>query len=264
MSNTKIGLLAGGTVALIALAGAGGFYAGQLSAKVQFLEGQQVARAAPVPTLLRPEQQPYGIAPTMGQAEQVPLIQAPAPIQSSSVNEDGVPNDIAPVLADAESASGILDALSKATSIVAEGEAAHEQPIYAFFDPTCPYCKNAMTELNGKAKINWIPVAAVSDMQTVSNLIEGMKTLPGKDAVASVVSGDVPQATASTETQGQLQENFSILRAIYQGAEDRLAVPTFLIPRGDGTVMFYPGYDKADPTRNKAGDSGKLLGAYGS
>ncbi len=259
MSNAKNGLLAGGAVALIAMAGAGGFYAGHLSAKVQFLEGQQVARAAPIPT----NQLPYGAAPTMGQAEQVPLIQAPAPIQSS-LNEDGVPRAIAPVLADAESASGILEALSKATSIVAEGETAHEQPIYAFFDPTCPYCKNAMSELNGKAKINWIPVAAVSDMQTVSNLIEGMKTLPGRDAIASVVAGEVPQATASTDTQGQLQDNFSILRAIYQGAEDRLAVPTFLVPRSDGTVMFYPGFDKADPTRNKQGDSGKLLGAYGS
>ena len=261
MSNAKNGLLAGGAVALIAMAGAGGFYAGHLSAKVQFLERQQVARAAPAPS----NQLPYGAAPTVGQTlvEQAPLIQAPTPIQSS-LNEDGIPHAIAPVLADAESASGILEALSKATSIVAEGETAHEQPIYAFFDPTCPYCKNAMAELNGKAKINWIPVAAVSDMQTVSNLIEGMKTMPGKAAIASVVAGEVPKATASTETQGQLQDNFSILRAIYQGSEDRLAVPTFLVPRSDGTVTFYHGYDKADPARNRPGDSGELLGAYGS
>ena len=259
MSNAKIGLLAGSAVALIAMAGSGGFFAGHLYAKVQFLEGQQAAQAAPGPT----NQIPYGAAPSMDLAEQVTLIQAPAPIQSS-LNENDVPRAIAPVLADAESASGILDVLSKASSIVAEGEAEHEQPIYAFFDPTCPYCKNAMAELNGKAKIHWIPVAAVSDMQTVSNLIEGMKTLPGKDAVASVVAGEVPQATATTETQGQLQDNFSILRAIYQGSEDRLAVPTFLVPREDGTVTLTRGYDKADPANNMPGDSGELLGAYGS
>ncbi|WP_273794833.1 hypothetical protein [Brucella intermedia] len=262
MSNVKISLLAGGVVVLTAMAGVGGFYAGQLSAKVQFLEGRQVAQATPTPPSQYPNL-PYGVPPAVGQSAPVPTIQAPAPIQSP-LNSDGVPHAIAPVLADAKSANGILDALSKASAIVAEGEAAHEQPIYAFFDPRCPYCKNAMTELNGKAKINWIPVATVGPLEPAADLVEGMKTLPGAEAISSVVKGSVPKANASTETQGQLQNNLAILSAIYEGSESAIAVPTFLIPRGDGTVMFYPGYDRADPITKKPGDSDKLLGAYGS
>ena len=65
MSNAKIGLLAGSAVALIAMAGSGGFFAGHLYAKVQFLEGQQAAQAAPGPT----NQIPYGAAPSMDLAE---------------------------------------------------------------------------------------------------------------------------------------------------------------------------------------------------
>lgn len=257
MSNVRIGLLAGSAVALIALSGAGGFYAGHLSAKVQHLEAEQNAYAA----FTGPGQLPYGAAPAL--TDPVSVASTPAPLQSS-LTADGVPSAIAPVLADPKSAGGILNVLAKASAISTEGGITQKQPIYAFFDPTCPYCKNAMGELNGKAKINWIPVAAVSDMQTVANLIEGMKTLPADKAIASAAAGSIPQAKGSEETQGQLQNNFSILRAIYQGSEDRLAVPTFLVPRPDGTVMFYPGFDKADSAQGKPGDSAKLLEAYGS
>ena len=68
MSNAKMALLAGGVVVLGAAAGVGGFYAGHLSAKVQYLEGQaQLAPGAPVAAV-----QPYVVPP-------VPA--APAPLR---------------------------------------------------------------------------------------------------------------------------------------------------------------------------------------
>lgn len=250
MSNAKIGLLAGGAIALVAMAGTGGFYAGQLSAKVQFLEGQQLAQAAPV----QPQQLPYGAAPAM---DPLPTMQAPAlaPVQSA-LNADGVPNSLVPVLSDAESAAGILDALSQASAIVAEGEVSHEQPIYAFFDPRCPFCHKAMDELNGRAAVKWIPVSLLGDLQSAADTIEGMKTLESGAAVASVVDGDVPEATGSTETQGQMRDNAATLLALYEGAQGEVAVPTILVPRADGTVTFYRGFDD--------GDGAEIVEAYGS
>lgn len=246
MSNAKVALLAGGVVVLGAAAGVGGFYAGHLSAKVQYLERQaQVAPAAPVAAV-----QPY-VAP--------PALTAPTPLPvqaQAGLDADGVPVAVAPVLADVASAAAILLALGQATAISVEGEVSHEQPIYAFFDPRCPYCKKAMAELNGKASVKWIPVSLLGDLQSGSDMVEGMKTLPGLDAVAAAVDGSFPEAAGTVETQGQLQDNASILFALYEGAQDMVAVPTILVPRADGTVTFHRGFDD--------GDGAKIVGAYGS
>ena len=217
MSNAKMALLAGGVVALGAAAGVGGFYAGHLSAKVQYLERQaQIAPAAPVAAV-----QPYVVPP-------VPSAPAPLPVQAQAgLDADGVPVAVAPVLADVASAAAILQALGQATAITVDGEVTHEQPIYAFFDPRCPYCKKAMAELNGKANVKWIPVSLLGDLQSGSDMVEGMKTLPGQDAVAAAADGSFPQAAG-----------------------------TILIPRADGTVTFHRGFDD--------GDGAKIVGAYGS
>ena len=180
---------------------------------------------------------------------------APAPVQAG-LGADGVPVAVAPVLADVASAGAILQALGKATAISVDGEVKHEQPIYAFFDPRCPYCKKAMAELNGKANVKWIPVSLLGDLQSGADMVEGMKTLPAMQAVAAAVDGSYPKAAGSVETQGQLQDNASILFALYEGAQDMVAVPTILIPRADGTVSFHRGFDE--------GDGAKIVGAYGS
>lgn len=248
MSNTKYGFLVGGAVALAGIAGAGGFYAGSLSQKVAFLEraSAQPALAAPQPVPAYPAV-PYAAAPTVA---------APAPLPAPSLNADGVPVQLAPVLQDAESVAPLLAALSQATAFEVKGEVAQEQPIFAFFDPRCPYCKRAMQELNGKANINWIPVSLLGDLQSGSNMIEGMRTLEGQAAIQSVVDGAVPEATGSAETQGQLQDNAAILFALYEGANDVVAVPSFVIPRADGTATFYRGFNDDD--------AATILEAYGS
>ena len=245
MSNAKVALLAGGIVVLGAAAGIGGFYAGHLSAKVQYLEMQ--AQIVPVaPTVVGV--QPYAAPP-------VPTIPTPSPAQTG-LSADGVPVAVAPVLADATSAAAILKALDQANAIAVDGEVTREQPIYAFFDPRCPYCKKAMAELNGKANVKWIPVSLLGDLQSGADMIEGMKTLPGVEAVAAAVEGGFPKAEGTVDTQGQLQDNASILFALYEGAQDMVAVPTILIPRKDGTVTFHRGFDD--------GDGAKIVGAYGS
>lgn len=245
MSNTKMALLAGGTVVLAAVAGVGGFYAGHLSAKVQYLEQQAEIRPG---GLAVARQQPFPEPPTAI---------VPEPVQGlAGLGADGVPVAVAPVLADVGSAKAILTALGQANAIAVDGEVSHEQPIFAFFDPRCPYCKKAMAELNGKANVKWIPVSLLGDLQSGADMVEGMKTLPGQDAVAAAADGSFPQATGTVETQGQLQDNASILFALYEGAQDMVAVPTILIPRADGTVTFHRGFDD--------GDGAKIVGAYGS
>jgi len=187
----------------------------------------------------------------------VPAAPAPLPVQvQAGLDADGVPVAVAPVLADVASAAAILQALGQATAISVDGEVTHEQPIYAFFDPRCPYCKKAMAELNGKANVKWIPVSLLGDLQSGSDMIEGMKMLPSLDAVAAAVDGSFPQASGTAETQGQLRANASVLFALYEGAQDMVAVPTILVPRADGTVTFHRGFDD--------GDGAKIVGAYGS
>jgi len=254
MSNTKYGLLVGGAAALAVLTGAGGFYAGQLTgqlhAKVEFLEAQRIVEAqrAAAPA---PAPAPYAAAPTLPAPAPIPA-QPPA----SPLNADGVPVQLAPVLQDAESVAPLLAALSQATAFEVEGEIAQDQPIFAFFDPRCPYCKRAMQELNGKANINWIPVSLLGDLQSGSNMIEGMRTLEGQAAIQAAADGAIPAATGTTETQGQLQDNAAILFALYEGANDVVAVPSFVIPRSDGTATFYRGFNNDD--------AATILEAYGS
>ena len=241
MSNAKMALLAGGVVVLGAAAGVGGFYAGHLSAKVQYLEGQaQLAPGAPVAAV-----QPYVVPP-------VPAAPAPLPVQAQAgLDADGVPVAVAPVLADVASAAAILQALGQATAISAGGEVTHEQPIYAFFDPRCPYCKKAMAELNGKANVKWIPVSLLGDLQSGSDMVEGMKTLPGQDAVAAAADGSFPQPAAAVESRPP-SPPYPALPLPLSPAP----VPTILIPRADGTVTFHRGFDD--------GDGAKIVGAYGS
>lgn len=256
MSNAKIGFAAAGAFTLATVAGAGGFYAGHLSAKVQFLERGQVSQQA----AFQQPYVPYGMAPMPGGYEpsaaptSAPV--APEPVGPQGLNAEGVPTQLAPVLSDPETVASLMSALSQATAFEAQGETSQEQPIYAFFDPRCPYCKRAMQELNGKARINWIPVSTLGDLQSGSDLIEGMRTLDVEAAVSSVAEGSIPAATGTEETQGQLQDNASILLALYEGALDVVAVPTFLVPRADGTAMFYRGFND--------GDGAKLIEAYGS
>lgn len=262
MSNAKIGLLGGGAFALALVAGAGGFKAGQFYEKVTYLEGrvasfeQAGVQLGSSPALQSTTQNYYPDAPSIdfGTAA-APPVAAPLPAQSS-LNADGVPVQLAPVLADAETASGLLSALSKATAFAADGEVSHEQPIYAFFDPRCPYCKQAMSELNGRAKVNWIPVSLLGDLDTGSSMIEAMRSLEVQAAVQAAADGALPDATGTAETQEQLQENASILLALYEGATDVVAVPSFLVPRADGTATFYRGFDR--------GDGAILTEAYGS
>lgn len=259
MSNAKIGLLAGGAVALVLVAGTGGFKAGQFYEKVSYLEGRVASYEQ---AAIRPAQPsaPYGAAPMVdfgAVAAQAPTPPVAAPsFAQSTLNTDGIPTQLAPVLTNAESVSGLLSALSKASAFEADGEVSHDQPIYAFFDPRCPYCKRAMVELNGKAKVNWIPVSLLGDIQTGSDMIEGMRTLDAQAAVAAVADDAIPAATGSAETQNQLQENAATLLALYEGSEDVVAVPTFLVPRADGTAMFYRGFNH--------GDGAMLAEAYGS
>jgi hypothetical protein len=244
MSITKISLLAGGAFVLMGVAGAGGFYVGSLSQKLAYLERVQYAAPpalAGVPT--------YPAAPSVA----APAAFAPP---ASTLTGEGVPVQIAGLLNNAETVKALVGVLAKATAFSVDGEVSNDQPIFAFFDPRCPYCKRAMVELNGKAKINWIPVSLLGDMQSGSDMIDGMRTLEGQAAISAVAGGAIPKATGSAETQGQLDNNASVLFALYEGSHDSVAVPTFFVPRKDGTAAFFRGFD--------AGDGAKIVEAYGS
>lgn len=247
MSKSGILLGVGGVIVLAVAAGSGGYFVGRLSERVAHLERQQDASAAPQMTA---QYQAMPALPAPQAVPSMPVVQPPA------IDADGVPTAIAGVLGQKESASRILDVLAKASAIATPGESAQDQPpIYAFFDPRCPYCKKAMAELNGKAAVHWIPVSLLGDMETGSGMIEAMKAIAPADAVSQVAAGALHPKTGEQATKDQLNENASILFALYEGAQDAVAVPTILVPRKDGTVQFVRGFDP--------GDGAKIMSAYG-
>lgn len=247
MSNAKAALFGfGGLIAAAAIGGAG-FYAGKLTERVASLERQTAAMAAPAPQF-------YGAVPMVAPSVPAQPPQPAAVAQAAGISPDGVPTALGQVLKDPASASRILGVLAK-TSGFETGEGTLEHPIYAFFDPRCPYCKKAMGEMVGQAKVKWVPVALLGDLPEAAGTIEGMKSLEAGEAIGQVSKGKVHPAAPTQETQDQLKENTSSLAALYQGAQDSVAVPTFLVPRADGSVQFVRGFD--------AGDGAKIIQAYG-
>ncbi|WP_299592562.1 hypothetical protein [uncultured Tateyamaria sp.] len=259
MSNTSIVPLVGCAFVLVSIASAGGFYAGSMSQKIAYLERERDLGQRQLYSQTAPSELGYIAPPNIASEQFPPLVSSG---NTGGISGDlgltakGVPPQLVPVLSNPESAEALTKLVAQATAFEVGGEAESDQPIFAFFDPACPHCKKAMAEMNGKVRINWIPVSTLESPQAGSVRINGMRTLEGQAAIQAAAEGVVPPAPGSTETLGQLEDNLRILAALYEGSERSIAVPSFIIPKADGTATFWRGYNE--------GDVIKITEAYGS
>ena len=269
----QVGFTAG-VVALVAVttgavAGFGGYTYGSMKARLSYLEDAQTA--AVVASLQAPAQSqqiqlqpqinatPQQAVPQQQFAATPDLPQSVAPAQTiqTGLNAEGVPTQAAPVFDNPELAGQLLQAFSQTNGVRTEGSAeATGHPVYAFIDPRCPYCQKAVGELVGQVPVHWIPTTLLGDTENGIKIVEAMFQTDDK-AVAMVEghAGTLTPIAASAETRQAVNENAAVLYSVMGGAERSLAVPTILVPRPDGTISFYRGFDE--------GDGAKIVADYG-
>ncbi|MFG1187825.1 hypothetical protein [Xanthobacter aminoxidans] len=181
------------------------------------------------------------------------LVRAPeAPQAPSAANALVATNDPnARLLTDAEVSGRVLELIAKLPSVQDfDGQAVPPaKAIQVFFDPRCPYCHKAYDALAGKLPVNWIPVAALGDVADGNARARSILQAPDRRlALKKSFGGDaLPAAGPSPELDAQLGGSFEAFAQITQmlksAGSPQLGVPTFLVPRPDGQVTIYVGYD---------------------
>lgn len=178
------------------------------------------------------------------------LARAPeAPSAANSLVATNDPN--ARLLTDAEVSGRVLELIAKLPSVQDfDGQAvAPAKAIQVFFDPRCPYCHKAYDALAGKLPVNWIPVAALGDVADGNARARAILQAPDRRlALKKSFGGDaLPVAGPSPDLDTQLGGSFEAFAQITQmlksAGSPQLGVPTFLVPRPDGQVTIYVGYD---------------------
>lgn len=190
----------------------------------------------------------------------VPAPPAPEAITDAApaVDADGVPVRLGAILGVPAKAGQLSEALNRTFKITTEGGTVADRSIFAFFDPRCPYCKAAMGELAGEAKVTWIPVALLPEPDKSLPLIAAVQKAAesgnSKDAITSMSAGTLAPGEVTDELKARVGENAQVLLALYDGATDALGVPAILVQRPDGTIKMFHGFSK--------GDGAKILAAY--
>lgn len=193
--------------------------------------------------------------------------QARAAISAGSEveNDDLVINQL---LARPDVAAEFLSVLDRLAGIEATGEINPDgHPVFAFMDPRCPYCHRAFEELEGEVVVKWLPTLALGDGgDAIAATLLGAMTADRNDAgeitgvhfsedaerearlAQQLGGGDMPISTRTlTEEQSfALTENLTVLRQLYGRQGELLGVPTFIVPRADGTAIMMRGYDDAN------------------
>lgn len=147
------------------------------------------------------------------------------------------------------------------------GEVPADRMVQVFFDPRCPYCHQAFTDLAGAVPARWIPVVALGDeaggeAQAAAILAAaggpdengvsaGAKVL--RDAFDKKLAG----AAASDDVKQKLRQNLEAFVAINSRDPQKIGVPTILVPRADGTISMRVGFDAAK------GDGRAIVAEYG-
>ena len=209
---------------------------------------------------------PAAAPPTAAELDQA-TAQARAAISAGAEVEN---NDLAinQLLARADVAAEFLDVLDRLAGIEATGEISPEgHPVFAFMDPRCPYCHRAFEDLEGEVAVKWLPTLALGDGgDAIAATLLGAMTAERNDAgeitgvqfsedaerairlAQQLGGGDMPVSsrTLTEEQSFALTENLTVLRQLYGRQGELLGVPTFIVPRADGTAVMMRGYDEAN------------------
>lgn len=123
-----------------------------------------------------------------------------------------------------------------------------ERPIYVFFDPRCPYCHKAHDALDGKLPLRWIPVAALGNSGDVGAKIRAIlgAANPAQALKSAFAKKDLaaPVTVVDDKALEDAENIFSVVQSFLSRAgATTLGVPTFVVPRADGSLGFYVGFD---------------------
>lgn len=186
-----------------------------------------------------------------------------APLVEQVVQPPSGPT-LSELLAHPEAGPAILEQLSLHAGILAPGEVDNGNPIYAFMDPRCPYCHAAYRSLNGKFPIVWLPTLALGTTP------EGEATIAGLlgETEAGLVQGRIDtvslvedperlqrlddvfhnQFRSSAEINDAqrfvIEQNLQTALQLMEHHNEPFGVPTFIIPRPDGTAVVTRGWDE--------------------
>jgi hypothetical protein len=137
-------------------------------------------------------------------------------------------------------------------------------PVFAFFDPRCPYCHSAFDDLEGEVAVRWIPTLALGPggegiMSSIMGDVTSQTDEAGQISTVTLnedagrvgrlmqqLGGDRLAVTSTTLTNEQsfaLDENMQVMRQLYGSQASILGVPTFIVPQADGTAIMLRGYD---------------------
>lgn len=167
------------------------------------------------------------------------------------------------LLAHPESGPQIVNSLKLAAGIEVPGEIDNGSPIFAFFDPHCPYCHAAYEDLNGKYRIKWLPTLALGvtpegEANIASLLGVTEAAMEGGQMVAVSLAEDDKriERLGVVMAGGQLEggvitdahrfvinDNLQIALQLYEYHNEPFGVPTFIIPKSDGTAVLARGWD---------------------
>lgn len=132
--------------------------------------------------------------------------------------------------------------------------AAGKQYAYIFFDPRCPYCHAAHTELDDKMPIRWVPIPLLGDDPLP--LVTAILSNPTSDTLDKAFAGRLPsQTSADPAVAKTLFDNIDAFKTFMQSLNGE-GVPILLIPRPDGTLFGQVGYS--------AGDGANVRAQYGA
>ncbi|UTS82800.1 hypothetical protein [Phaeobacter piscinae] len=186
-----------------------------------------------------------------------------APELQSVVQAQPTGPTLSDLLAHPESGPQIVDSLKLAAGIEAPGEIDNGTPIFAFFDPRCPYCHAAYEDLNGKYRIKWLPTLALGvtpeGEATIATLLgvteaamDGGRMMAASlsdddqrlERLNTVLSGGRLDGGEITEAQRfVINDNLQIALQLYEYHNEPFGVPTFIIPKPDGTAVLARGWD---------------------
>lgn len=206
------------------------------------------------------QQQAWQIPPKP--AQQIAPAAAPVPQPASEFVATSDPS--VRTIPDAAIAAKVFELLGKLPSI-GSGPAS-DRPIYAFFDPRCPYCHRAFDALEGgDMPIRWIPVAVVGEagqgiaisraILTAQTPLAAMgEALDGKLTGVPAASEELERGlSAAFESFVTLTTSLKNARG---GQAGPLGVPTFIVPSSAGTATAIIGFDPAIKDKLRAAYSG--------
>lgn len=213
-------------------------------------------------------QQPPRIAQSQDSSSVVAQQQPVVTPQRPSINA---------LLATPEPAGAILDLVGQAPAIEVPGDIDNGRPIFAFFDPRCPYCHQAYAALSGQYRIAWLPTLALGQQEQGEPLMAGLLGPTEAAVEAGAITAVTLQEDADRLTRldnvmrGQriepgemsdsqrfaINQNLTIAMQLYELHSQPLGVPTFIVPKPDGTAVFIRGWDATDTPA-------EIEAAYGS